>query len=112
MQLRRALTRAGLSVVGIATNGREAVETTLRERPDIVLMDIRMPVMDGITAARQILQQHRVCIVMLTAFSNEEYQQQARSIGATGYIVKPITSDVLMPMLQRALNEFDSQPAN
>src|SRR5437016_12922203 len=74
MQLRRALSRAGLTVVGIATNGREAVETTLREKPDIVLMDIRMPVMDGIAATRQILSKYDVCVVMLTAVANAASQ--------------------------------------
>ena len=106
MQLRRALTRAGLEVVGVATNGREAVETTIRERPDIVLMDIRMPVMDGITAARQIMEAFPVCLVILTAFANDGYVDQAKQLGAAGYIVKPITSDVLLPLLQKALDDF------
>src|SRR5687767_1670491 len=106
MQLRRALGRAGLQVVGIATNGKEAVETTLREKPDIVLMDIRMPVMDGITAARRIMEAFPVCMVMLTAFANDGYQEQANQLGAAGYIVKPITSDVLLPLLQEALENF------
>ena len=106
MQLRRALSRAGLQVVGIATNGKEAVETTLREKPDIVLMDIRMPVMDGITAARRIMEAFPVCMVMLTAFANDGYQEQASQLGAAGYIVKPITSDVLLPLLQEALENF------
>jgi response regulator NasT len=108
MQLRRALSRAGLQVVGIATNGKEAVETTLREKPDIVLMDIRMPVMDGITAARKIMDAFPVCMVMLTAFANDGYQEQAKSLGAAGYIVKPITSDVLLPLLQEALDNFQN----
>ena len=106
MQLRRALGRAGLQVVGIATNGKEAVETTLREKPDIVLMDIRMPVMDGIAAARRIMESFPVCMVMLTAFANDGYQEQAKQLGAAGYIVKPITSDVLLPLLQEALENF------
>ena len=106
MQLRRALSRAGLDIVGIATNGKEAVDTTLRERPDIVLMDIRMPVMDGIAAARRIMEAYPVCMVMLTAFANDGYQEQARQLGAAGYIVKPITSDVLLPLLQEALENF------
>jgi response regulator NasT len=108
MQLRRALSRAGLQVVGIATNGKEAVDTTLREKPDIVLMDIRMPVMDGITAARKIMDSYPVCMVMLTAFANDGYQEQAKSLGAAGYIVKPITSDVLLPLLEDALANFES----
>src|SRR5262245_7359982 len=68
LQLRRALARAGIDIVGVASNGREAVSTTIRERPDIVLMDIRMPLMDGIAAAREIMDNSPVCVIMLTAF--------------------------------------------
>ena len=110
MQLRRALVRAGLSVVGSAMNGQEGIEITLRERPDIVLMDIRMPIMDGLEAARQILAAYPVCIVMLTAFADETYQEQAKALGASGYIHKPITSDVLVPMLQEAFARFLRRP--
>lgn len=111
LQLRRALIRAGLEIVGVASNGREAVDTTLRERPDIVLMDIRMPIMDGMAAARQILNCYPVCIVMLTAFSDDGYQEQARDLGVSGYIIKPITSDVLVPMLVEALQAFRARRA-
>lgn len=110
MQLRRALTRAGLQVVGMAANGKQGVEMTLQHRPDIVLMDIRMPVMDGLEAGRRILEQYSVCLVMLTAFSEPEFQEQARGFGASGYISKPVTSDALLPMLFQAWREFNERP--
>lgn len=106
MQLRRTLSRAGLIVVGAAINGREGVDLTLRERPDIVLMDIRMPVMDGLEASRLILETMAVCIVLLTAYSDPEYQQQALSYGVSGYVIKPITSDLLLPLLLDAYRTF------
>jgi len=106
MQLRRILTQAGLRVVAIAGDGQTGVEAVLRERPDLVLMDIKMPVMDGLEAARQILAAYRVCIVMLTAYATEEYRQQAAELGACGYIVKPITAQTLLPQLQRALVQY------
>ena len=86
--------------------GAKAWNVVLRERPDIVLMDIRMPVMDGVEATRQILAEYSVCIVMLTAFSDEEYRKQTYGIGASGYVIKPITSDLLLPMMLQAYQRF------
>lgn len=106
MQLRRTLTQIGLKVVGAAGNGQEGVEIVLREHPDLVVMDIKMPVMNGIEAARRILETYPVCIVMLTAFSTEEFQQQAREMGACGYVLKPITSDTLIPQLETAYRKY------
>jgi two-component system, response regulator PdtaR len=109
MQLRRSLTKAGLQVVATANNGQTAVEVVLRERPDLVLMDIRMPIMDGLEAARRILQEYRVCIVMLTAFATEEYQEKAKELGACGYIHKPIITATLFSELQEAYSKFQTQ---
>lgn len=106
MQLRRALLKAGAQVVGIATNGQEAIEITLRERPDLVLMDVRMPRIDGIAATAQIREAYNVCVVMITAFSSGGFEERARSLGVTDYIVKPITSDRLIPLLTEALRRF------
>ena len=108
MQLRRALTHAGLTVVGAAPNGVMAVDMVLREHPDIVLMDIRMPLMDGIEAARRIMESHPVCIVMLTAFSTDDYRTKASEIGACGYVLKPVSTVTLLPHLEAAFEKFNN----
>lgn len=106
MQLKRLVTQAGMLVADVADNGETAVEVVLREKPDMVLMDIRMPRMDGLQAAQRILETLPVCIVMLTAFSDESYQQQAKAIGASGYIIKPVTKETLLPQLRTAYQQF------
>lgn len=109
LQLRKILTQAGLHVVGTATTANEGIETVLRERPDLVLMDIHMPGdLSGLEAAEQILAAERVCIIMLTAYSEEEYQQQARQIGTCGYVIKPISRDVLFPQIEAAFRKFQA----
>jgi YesN/AraC family two-component response regulator len=102
MQLKRALSISGLEVVGTARNGRDGVELALKERPSLILMDIRMPVMDGLEASRLILKHYQPCIVMLTAFSDSEYRRQAFEIGTAGYVVKPVTGETLLPQLEAA----------
>lgn len=104
------LTRAGLQIVGTVNNGKTAVEVVLREQPDIVVMDIRMPIMDGFEATQQILETYPVCVVMLTAFSDEDYQAKARAIGSSGYIVKPVTSSTLISTLERSYLKFQRSP--
>jgi CheY-like chemotaxis protein len=106
MQLRRLMDRAGLTVAGAVNNGKEGLEIALRERPDIVLMDVGMPVMDGFEAARLILEVYRPCIIMLTGYPNEEFKAQAAALGVSGYVVKPVTSDALIPRIMEALAEF------
>ncbi len=65
-----------------------------------------MPVMDGLEASERILAEYRVCIVMLTAFSEEEYQQRAQELGTCGYVLKPITAETLLPELEAAYDKF------
>lgn len=108
LQLTRILRREGLDVVGTASNGKEGVKTVLAERPDLVLMDIRMPVMDGLEATERILSEYRVCIVMLTAFSDEEYRKRAEELDTCGYVIKPVTAESLMPQLKAAFEKFYS----
>lgn len=111
MQLRRMLKNAGLKVVASAISGEQGVETVLRERPDIVLMDIRMPgSFDGLEAARRILAEYSVCIIMLTAFSDEEYRTQAEAVKVCGYILKPVTTESLIPQIETAIRNFGSHP--
>jgi YesN/AraC family two-component response regulator len=110
MQLHRILTLMEMEVVASATSGPKGVEAALREKPDLVLMDIRMPgEYDGLEAARRILQRQSVCIVMLTAFAERGYREQARQIGTCGYIVKPIDQETLIPQLEAVLTAFKLQ---
>lgn len=110
MQLRRILKQVGATVVASATTGETGVEAVLRELPDLVLMDIRMPgAFDGLEAARRILSEYYVCLVMLTAFSDEHYRQKAAELNAAGYVIKPITSETLIPQLEAALRSFGQQ---
>ena len=107
MQLRRMLKAAGLMVLASALNGAEGVEVVLRERPDLVLMGINMPgSCDGLEAARRILLEYHVCIVMVTAFSDEEYRTRAEDLNAYGYVVKPVIAESLIPQLEEALRKF------
>jgi YesN/AraC family two-component response regulator len=110
LQLTKMLRSQGIEVAGTAGNGKEAVDVVLQERPDLVLMDIRMPIMNGLEAAERILAVYRVCIVMLTAFSDAEYQQRAEALGTCGYVLKPITVETLMPQLKTAFHSFRSNP--
>ena len=110
MQLRKILARNGLTVVSSTPDGAAGVAAALRERPDIVLMDIRLPGdMDGLEAARRILSEVTLCVIMLTAVPNRETQDEARGIGASGYIIKPIDRDTLFPQMRQALETFRKQ---
>ncbi len=110
MQLRRLLALAGLVVAGTAGSGPEGVDLALRERPDLVLMDIRMPgEYDGLEAARRILAEQSVCVVMLTAFSEEAYRERAKEIGASGYVLKPVSHMTLLPQLEEAYRLWTPQ---
>jgi AmiR/NasT family two-component response regulator len=106
LDLAEMLGEAGYDVVGQAGDGEQAVKLALELKPDIVIMDVKMPVMDGITAAEQIGKQ-RVCpVVMLTAFSQTELVERARDAGVMAYIVKPFTASDLTPALDIALSRW------
>jgi DNA-binding NarL/FixJ family response regulator len=87
---------AGIEVVGTAANGQEAFEKTQKLKPDVILMDVRMPVMDGVAATALIKRQFPTCkILMLTTFDDEEYVVEALKAGANGYLLKTIPEDDL-----------------
>ncbi len=93
----------GISVVGQAVNGQEAIERALALRPDVILMDVRMPVMDGIVATAQIHRQLPGCqVIMLTTFDDEEYIVKSLRAGAVGYLLKDIPASQLARAVQLA----------
>ncbi|MEO5609938.1 MAG: response regulator [Ornithinibacter sp.] len=106
IDLAEMLGEAGYDVVGQAGDGEQAVELTRTLRPDIVIMDVKMPVMDGITAAEAISKE-RICpVVMLTAFSQTELVERARDAGVMAYVVKPFTASDVTPALDIALSRW------
>jgi DNA-binding NarL/FixJ family response regulator len=93
----------GIEVVGVASNGQEAVEQALAVRPDVVLMDIRMPLMNGVEATRQVRTQLPACqVLVLTTFDDEEYIVDALRAGACGYLLKDIPAHDLASAIRSA----------
>jgi response regulator NasT len=106
LDLAEMLGEAGYDVVAQVGDGEQAVEQAIAQRPDIVIMDVKMPVMDGITAAEQIGKE-RICpVVMLTAFSQTELVERARDAGVMAYIVKPFTAGDVTPAIDIALSRW------
>lgn len=107
LDLVEVLTGAGYRVVAEDGDGRAAVEAVREHRPDIVVMDVKMPVMDGIAAAGEIAGERLAPVVMLTAFSQRELVERARTAGAMAYVVKPFTEADLVPAIELAVARFD-----
>jgi response regulator NasT len=98
MDLVEMLTESGYQVIAEATNGQEAVNFAIDLKPDLMILDVKMPVMDGITAAEQII---NICpVLMLTAFSQRELVERARDSGVMAYVVKPFTLNDLLPAIE------------
>jgi DNA-binding NarL/FixJ family response regulator len=108
--------QAGIEVVGVANNGQAAIEQALRFQPDVILMDVRMPVMDGVAATAQLrLQLPTSRILMLTTFDDEEYVLEALRAGATGYLLKDIPGRELAQAIrsvQAGLYQLDPSVAS
>ena len=103
MDIVETLMEHGFDVVGQAGDGEVAIQLATDLKPDIVVMDIKMPNMDGLTAAEQMADQ-KVAIVLLTAFSQKELVDRANQAGAMAYVVKPFTPNDLMPAVEIALS--------
>jgi len=99
-----ALEDAGYDVVGQAASGQEAIDLTRELRPDVVVMDVKMPGTDGITAATEIGKENLAPVVMLTAFSQQSLVEKAADAGAMAYVVKPFAPEKL---LEVAISRFD-----
>lgn len=106
MDLAEMLGEEGYDVVGQAADGARAVELAEQLRPDLVMMDVKMPVLDGISAAEQIARERIAPVVMLTAFSQRELVERARDAGAMAYLVKPFTRSDLVPAIEMAVSRF------
>ncbi len=106
VDLAEMLTEAGYEVVGEAADGEQAVDLATRLRPDLVIMDVKMPILDGISAAERIGAE-RICpVVMLTAFSQTELVERARDAGVMAYVVKPFTAADITPAVEVALSRW------
>ncbi len=104
--LEEQLKGLGYDVIGLARSGSEAVALAARLKPDLVIMDVRMPEMDGTEAARRIQQQQPVPVIMLTAYADEETIRKAEAAGALAYLVKPVNENELPPAINIALARF------
>ncbi len=106
MDLAEMLADEGYEVVGEAADGQRAVELATEHRPDVVILDVKMPVLDGIAAAEQIAARRIAPVVMLTAFSQRDLVERARDAGAMAYLVKPFTQGDLAPAIEMAVSRF------
>ncbi|HEX5090284.1 MAG TPA: response regulator [Nocardioides sp.] len=106
MDLAEMLAEEGYDVVGQAGDGATAVDLAGQLRPDLVILDVKMPVLDGIAAAEQIAGQRIAPVVILTAFSQRDLVERARDAGAMAYLVKPFTKEQLVPAIELATSRF------
>ncbi|MEO8827590.1 response regulator [Lapillicoccus sp.] len=111
LDLAEMLAEVGYEVVGQASDGEQAVALVREHRPDVVIMDIKMPVLDGISAAEQIGKERIAPVIMLTAFSQKELVERARDAGVMAYIVKPFTQADLTPAVDIATSRWSELKA-
>lgn len=103
MDLREMLTNQGYEVVAEVGDGRSAIEQSRELKPDLVIMDVKMPELDGISAARQLVEDRLAPVLLLTAFSDREFVEAATEAGVMGYIVKPFGEAEIRPAIEVAL---------
>jgi response regulator NasT len=111
LDLRDLLERAGFTVCAEAQDGEEAVELARSERPDLAILDVKMPRLDGIEAAKRIIDERPIPIVMLTAYSQDELVSRAVEAGVFGYLVKPFREADLLPAIHTARARYEELAA-
>jgi two-component system, response regulator PdtaR len=104
LDLKEMLVEAGYQVVGEAADGRQAIDLAEQLRPDLVILDVKMPGLDGISAAEQIVANATAPVIMLTAFSQRELVERAADAGAMAYLVKPFDRSDLVPAIEVAIS--------
>ncbi len=111
LDLKEILEEEGYEVVGETGRGDDAVELVRKHRPDLAILDIKMPGADGLTAAREITAERLAAVLILTAFSQRDLIEQARNAGALAYLVKPFQKSELIPAIDIALGRFGEMKA-
>lgn len=106
LDLKEMLEEEGYSVVGEAGDGEQAVELAREHKPDLVILDVKMPKMDGISAAEKIAEESIAPVLMLTAFSQRDLVERARDAGAMAYLVKPFSKSDVVPAIEMAVSRF------
>lgn len=113
LDLKEMLTDAGHNVLAEAGNGQEALELARKYKPELIIMDVKMPVMDGLQAAEILNEENIAPIILLTAYSQPDIVQQATQAGVIAYLVKPVREEQLFPAIQIAVDRFrDFQQLN
>jgi response regulator NasT len=111
LDLKETLEEEGYEVVGETGRGDEAVQLVREHEPELAILDIKMPGMDGLQAAREIAGERRAAVLILTAFSQRDLIEQARDAGALAYLVKPFERNELIPAVEVALGRFNEMRA-
>jgi AmiR/NasT family two-component response regulator len=111
LDLKEIMEEEGYEVVGETGRGDEAVELVRAHRPDLAILDIKMPGTDGLTAAREISADRLCAVLILTAFSQRDLIEQARNAGALAYLVKPFQKSELLPAIEMAIGRFAEMKA-
>jgi two-component system, response regulator PdtaR len=111
LDLKEMLEEEGYTVVAEAGDGQQAVDQATELRPDLVILDIQMPVLDGLSAAEQIASARIAPVIVLTAFSQRELVERARDAGAMAYLVKPFSKNDLVPAIEVARGRFAEMTA-
>jgi len=109
LDIKEMLEERGYNLVGEAKNGEEAIEKAKHLAPNLIIMDIKMPILDGIKASSIIKKQSDCAILLLTAYSDQELTVKAKKAGVTGYLVKPVKERELIPAVEIALSQREKE---
>ncbi|WP_430885451.1 ANTAR domain-containing response regulator [Fusibacter sp. JL216-2] len=105
MNIAEMLEEAGYEVVGQAADGFDAVEICKRNRPDLAMLDVKMPLLDGLNAAKIIISEgYAKSVMLLTAYSSKEFVEKAKNVGVMNYLVKPLTEKSILPAVEIAIH--------